>query len=158
ISARHDAEVLSGANGEDAVDLPVADDVVGKPVAGRKLLAGAERKLIDRVGGEHLRNAEAGGAAAAFGVVRIFRNSALDAEVAVAAFIERLAPGIGDGITEAGGELPRQRSLEGIVGCAGPAVVPGFFRRGIRERLAGGSGLLPSGERGRGRGSTGVVI
>jgi hypothetical protein len=56
ISCGRDIEVLSGSRGEDPVHLPVADDIIDKPVSGCESPAGANGKLVDSVGCEYLRD------------------------------------------------------------------------------------------------------
>ena len=119
-----DVNMLAGASGDDAVDLPVADDVITLAGAGGEALVLAEGKLVDDVGGEDLGDVEAGWAAAAAWVVGVFGDSAFDAEVAVGAFVEGLGPGVGDGVAEAGAEAAEERCLQSVIGGAAAGVVP----------------------------------
>jgi len=115
VSCCRDIQVLPGTCGEDSVQLPVPDEIIGEPVSGRESLACAKWKLVDHIRGEHLRDVEAGRTAAALRIVRILRNAAFHAKITVSDFVQCLAPGIGDRVAEACTEPPHQRRLQRIV-------------------------------------------
>src|SRR5260370_13656087 len=112
--------------------------------------------LEDSIGGEYLRNIEAGRTAPPLRIVRIFWDAPLHAKVAVSAFIQRLAPGKGDRVPEACAELPHQGSLQCIVRCARRTMVPGFLRDSIRIWLP--RVCPPGGERDAGHARSPSVV
>src|ERR1700677_3980711 len=75
--------VLPAAEGEDIVELPVAQDVVAEAVAGGKSLPRADRDFIKRVYSERLRHIGPSVSSRRFGVVRILHGQPFRVEQTV---------------------------------------------------------------------------
>src|ERR1700677_2917235 len=102
IVAVFDIEVLPVAPGEYAVALPITQDVVADPVAGREPLARSHWNGIEAIGDKQIGYIGGGIPAGSLWIVRILRRYPFNAEPAVV-YRQRFCPGVSHLVREAAG-------------------------------------------------------
>src|ERR1700683_457317 len=126
-----DIEVLPGAPGEYAVDLPTAHNVVAEAVAGGGPLARSHRNGIETIGDKQIGYIGGGISAGSLRIVRILRRCPFNAEPAVV-YRQRFCPGVSHLVREAAGVALIQLHLESVVAAgANTAVIKGCWGVGV---------------------------
>ena len=105
----------AGARRYDGIQLPVSQDIVGRPAPGLKHLAFSDWQLIDGIERNNLSQIEAGWAAIAAEVIGIGDRLAFHAVPARGAVIDRFRPRVCNLIGQTLGVTFVQLQLEGIV-------------------------------------------